>query len=306
MTDWDESTKTAAVLPGGSEAGVRRAYLVVLSGTNLGEMYEVRSRMVLGRAQDADIRFADDGVSRRHALLDFDGEAVFIEDMGSRNGTMVNDQKVTRAVLEDGDKIRIGSNTILKFTHQDALDDSFQRQLFDAALRDGLTRAYNKKYFFDRLENEVAYALRHGAVVSLVMLDIDRFKNVNDAHGHVAGDYVLAMLARAVHDSIRTEDVFARFGGDEFGLICRGVDGLGAVKLAERLRVRIAAMDSVFDGATIKITASFGVASVPMAAVGGAMDLVQAADRALYRAKHAGRDIVVLFEPDDAPQGQGR
>src|SRR6185436_11428688 len=98
----------------------------------------------------------------------------------SANGIHVNGNEVLCIVLKDGDKIRFGSTTILKFTYHDDLDETFQKQMYDAALRDGLMRAFNKKYFLDRLETEHAYAKRHKAPISFLMFDVDHFKKVND------------------------------------------------------------------------------------------------------------------------------
>src|SRR5581483_6850222 len=154
-------------------------------------------------------------------VLQIGGE-VTIEDLKSANGTVVNGEPVgATAALKDGDKIRLGSTTILKFTYHDHLDESFQQQMYDAALRDALTKAFNKKYFLDRLETELAYAKRHAAHLSLLMIDIDHFKQVNDTYGHLAGDFVLSRIARIALGTVRTEDVFARYGGEEFGVICR-------------------------------------------------------------------------------------
>src|SRR5690606_4501307 len=103
------------------------------------------------------------------------------------------------------------------------LDENFQQQMFDAALRDGLTKAYNKSYFLTQLEIEMAFALRHATPLSLVMFDVDHFKHVNDTYGHLAGDAVLMKLAGLAQASVRAEDVFARYGGEEFAIICRGI-----------------------------------------------------------------------------------
>jgi len=292
MSDWNETTQSGLISAGGGGVSERRAYLIVLAGCNLGDMVELRDRLVLGRGADADIRFDDDGISRRHAVVGLDGDIAFVEDLESRNGTFLNDQKVKRAVLKDGDKIRMGSTTILKFTHQDKLDDAFQRQLFEAALRDGLTRAFNKKYFFDRLANELAYAARHRSELAVIMLDIDFFKQVNDTFGHMAGDHVLSGVARELQSQVRCEDVFARFGGDEFGVICRGVGVTGGAMLAERLRAHVERWAQVYEGTTLRVTASFGVADLKSPGVHDAETLVEAADAALYEAKRSGRNKV--------------
>ena len=272
-----------------------RAYLIVLAGSNVGEMYRVSgTETLIGRAAAAAIRLNDDGISRRHArVIQVDGVLV-LEDLQSANGTLVNGELVKRQALQDGDKIRLGSTTILKFTYHDHLDESFQQQMYDAALRDGLTKAFNKKYFLDRLETEIAYARRHSAVLSLLMLDVDHFKNINDSHGHLAGDYVLTKLARLAQGTVRTEDVFARYGGEEFAIICRAVSLPHAGVLGERIRVLVETTAFEFDHHRMPITVSVGVAAHPNLPVETATELIAAADEALYEAKRGGRNRVIL------------
>ncbi|KYF51314.1 diguanylate cyclase, partial [Sorangium cellulosum] len=272
-----------------------RAYLIVLAGSNVGEMYRVEgSEIVIGRASGATIRLNDDGISRRHArLLQMDSQ-VTIEDLNSSNGTLVNGEQVTRAALHDGDKIRLGSTTVLKFTYHDHLDESFQQQMYDAALRDALTKAFNKKYFLDRLETEVSYARRHSAHLSLLMFDVDHFKRINDTFGHLAGDYVLARIAKIASNTVRTEDVFARYGGEEFGILCRGVALENAGILGERLRLLIEGSVFEHEGARVPTTISVGVAAHPDIPVQTGQQLIAAADEALYEAKRTGRNRVLL------------
>jgi two-component system, cell cycle response regulator len=272
-----------------------RAYLIVLAGSNVGEMYRVEEgETFLGRGQAASIRLTDDGISRKHARVFQRGGEVVIEDLKSSNGTIVNGAPVTMQLLKDGDKIRLGSTTILKFTYNDQLDESFQQQMYEAALRDGLTKAFNKKYFLDRLETEIAYARRHQAHLSLLMFDVDHFKRVNDTHGHLAGDYVLAKLAKVASATVRTEDVFARYGGEEFGVICRGVPLPSAGILAERIRSIVESTVFDHEGERLPITISIGVAGHPESPVETVAQLIAAADQALYEAKRAGRNRVLL------------
>ncbi|MGK3996027.1 diguanylate cyclase [Sorangium sp. So ce1024] len=272
-----------------------RAYLIVLAGSNVGEMYRVEgSEIVIGRASGATIRLNDDGISRRHArLLQIDSQ-VLIEDLNSSNGTLVNGEKVTRVALHDGDKIRLGSTTVLKFTYHDYLDESFQQQMYDAALRDALTKAFNKKYFLDRLETEVSYARRHSAHLSLLMFDVDHFKRINDTFGHLAGDYVLARIAKIASNTVRTEDVFARYGGEEFGILCRGVALENAGILGERLRLLVEGSVFEHEGVRVPTTISVGVAAHPDIPVQTGQQLIAAADEALYEAKRTGRNRVLL------------
>ncbi len=275
--------------------GPGRPFLIVIGGGCAGEMHALRqSEIIIGRARGSGIRLDDDGVSRSHAKVSCLGGEVHIEDLESANGTFVNDEPVvSRRALKDGDKITLGSVTILKFTYSDDLEESFQRRMFEAALRDGLTTAYNKRYFMERLAKELAYARRHRAPLSLIMLDIDHFKNVNDTLGHPAGDAVLLRLSRVALDTLRTEDVFARYGGEEFAVICRGVDVQNATVVAERLRELVSSMRTQQDGREIAVTLSLGVAGYPEIDVDKPEQLIAAADEALYEAKRAGRNRVV-------------
>ena len=264
-----------------------RAYLIVLAGENLGQMFPVRdTETVIGRAADAAVRLKDDGVSRKHAKILHKGADVVVEDLNSANGTLLNGQRVAQAVLHDGDKIQVGSTTILKFTYADRLEEDFQQKMYQAALHDGLTKAYTKRYFLDRLPTEVAYARRHATPLSLLMIDVDHFKKINDTHGHLAGDYVLVLLAQSIATTVRTEDLFARYGGEEFLVLCRGVTLENAALLAERLRSRIEAAPFEYQQKPIPVTISIGVASYFDQPDAGTQ-LIAAADAALYEAKRS-------------------
>ncbi len=271
------------------------AYLVVLAGSNVGEMHRIEGpETVIGRAMNTNLRLNDDGISRRHCRVLQIGGKVVIEDLGSANGTLVNGDLVHHQELKDGDKIRLGANTMLKFTYQDKLDERFQQQMYDAALRDGLTRVYNKKFFLDRLETEFAYAKRHKTMLSLVMFDVDHFKKINDSYGHLAGDAVLVRLAGITQGMVRTEDVLARYGGEEFAVICRGIPLLNAGILGERLRTAVEQAVFEFQDRRLPVTISVGVAALPEAQASSPQELVGHADSALYEAKKTGRNRVCI------------
>lgn len=273
-----------------------RASLLVLAGSNVGEMFRLEGEeTVVGRGNNANFKLNDDGISRRHARFFQLGREVMIEDLQSSNGTTVNGEPVTsRRVLQDGDKIRLGSTTVLKFTYHDSLDENFQQQMYDAALRDGLTKAYNRKYFLDRLETEIAYARRHTEHLSLLMFDLDFFKRINDTYGHLAGDHVLVKFAKLAQSTLRAEDVFARYGGEEFGLVCRGVQLGNAGLLGERIRALVESTIFEHEGARMPVSVSVGVAAYPEVPVETAVQLIAAADEALYEAKRTGRNRVLL------------
>jgi two-component system cell cycle response regulator len=269
------------------------AYLVVIAGPSFGEMYKLKGdRSVLGRSERADIRVLDDGVSREHAAIERDGGKMVLVDLKSTNGVFWNGQRVPRQDLTDGDKISIGSSTILRFTYQDEADERYQRKLFESALRDGLTSTFNRRYFIDRLNAELRFANRHDKSVGLLFIDIDHFKKINDGHGHQAGDHVLAGVARAMTATIRAEDVLARYGGEEFAVICREIEADGVRALGERLRTAIEGRPFVHDGKQISVTVSIGAAVGRGVQEGQA--LIAAADAAMYEAKLNGRNRVCL------------
>ncbi len=272
-----------------------KAYFIVLAGSNIGQMYKLdKSETVLGRATDAAIRLLDDGISRRHAKVVLVNGEVWIEDLNSANGTLINGQKVDRCALKDGDKLQIGATTILKFTYHDELEENFQQRMYDAALHDGLTKAFNKRHFLDRLPTEIAHARRHGSPLTLLMMDVDHFKQVNDRYGHLAGDYVLANLATVIRSALRTEDVFARYGGEEFAVLCRAVSLGSASILGERLRGLVESAQFEYQGTPMPITISIGVAPfADKTGEDGGTQLIADADAALYEAKRGGRNRVV-------------
>ncbi|MEM9073657.1 MAG: GGDEF domain-containing protein [Myxococcota bacterium] len=297
MTDeWDDE----ATVVGNKDiarkalAGISRdrAYVIVIAGPNVGEMFKVDGLCEIGRAPSVKIHLTDTEISRRHARILTKGGRVFVEDLGSTNGTFVNGDPIEVQSLEDGDKIQIGTTTILKFSYSDDLDEEFQRRMYDAALRDGLTGAYNKQYFVERLDAEFAFAARHQAPLSLVLFDLDHFKKINDTHGHLAGDYVLKTLAEGILQSVRREDVFARYGGEEFVVLSRGLTLRDAELFGERLREWVEGFPFVHGGTKIPVTISSGVAAIPETAATGPNDLVKHADDALYAAKRGGRNQV--------------
>ncbi|MCS6912258.1 MAG: GGDEF domain-containing protein [Myxococcales bacterium] len=273
----------------------RRPCLLGLSGPDQGRLFLLRPPgVLLGRGPAADLRLRGEGVSRLHARLSLVNSAWVLEDLASTNGTRVGSKWVHRAVLREGDRLQLGG-ALLRFDWMDPLEVRFHRQMHEVALRDGLTRLFNKRYFMDRLRAEVRHAERQGRPLSLLLIDVDLFKRINDEFGHLVGDRALQAVAATLRSTTRREDLVARCGGEEFAVLGRGLPLVAAERLAERIRRSVAAMRPVAMGQQA-LTVSIGVAeldrALPADPATSARQLLGAADRALYQAKAAGRNCV--------------
>jgi diguanylate cyclase (GGDEF)-like protein len=271
------------------------AGLMTLSGPLAGKVYRLtHARTTIGRSRGADILLPEHGVSRHHCtLLQRDGTFT-IEDAGSTNGTLVNGERVSSAELVTGDRIQLGPDIVLQLDWFDETEADLANHLVEAARRDVLTGALNRRAFDERFGAELAYATRHGEKLVAIALDIDHFKKVNDTYGHGIGDLVLREVANLIASKLRAEDIFARVGGEEFVVIARGLTSENGARLAERLRSAIEAMSIHEPPHDIRVTISLGVAGLREA--GAARDgeaLLELADARLYEAKRAGRNRVV-------------
>jgi len=267
------------------------ACLVVIYGPDLGRKHSLSSPSVtLGRSNKCDIQIDQESVSRAHSKIINAGRSVRIRDLGSTNGTYVNDELVEERTLADGDFIKIG-RTIFKFLSGGNIERAYHEEIYRLTTVDGLTQIFNKRYFNEALAREIARACRYRRELSLVLFDLDHFKEVNDTHGHLAGDSVLRTLATTIKSKIRTEDIFARYGGEEFAIILPEIDGHNAHQFAEKVRRIVETTEFSFEGTLIPVTISMGVATLdpdePSAAV-----LTKYADERLYEAKAAGRNCV--------------
>jgi diguanylate cyclase (GGDEF)-like protein len=275
----------------------KNPFLLVLSGPQVGELFKLKPDQptVIGRGE-ADLRIDDDGISRRHCSIQPRGRGALLVDLGSANGTYVDGERVREKMLGSDDRFQIGVSTTLKFAIADDMEAAVQRKMAEAALREPLTGLYNRRHFQERFAAEVAVAHRHGRPLSLLMIDVDHFKRVNDKHGHLAGDEVLKTVARALQQGIRIEDILARFGGEEFVVLAREAEQAEAMAVAERLRQLVEVAQTRWESGHdvpvgITVTVSIGVAQL-----GGEeteRDLFEAADQAVYKAKKNGRNRIV-------------
>ena len=265
---------------------------MVIYGLDLGRKYNVdRPSIVLGRSSKADIQLDQESVSRNHCKLINTGKSIMLRDLGSTNGTYVNDELVDEYVLRDGDLIKIG-RCIFKFLSGDNIENAYHEEIYRLTTIDGLTQIYNKRYFIETLEREIGRAHRYRRDLSLMMFDIDEFKRINDTYGHLAGDHVLKQLAATIRARIRREDILSRYGGEEFAIILPEIDNYNAMQFAEKIRGLVETSSFHFEDSDIPVTISVGVASI-QPALQEANDFIRVADEHLYAAKDAGRNRVM-------------
>ena len=265
---------------------------MVIYGSELGKKYNLNaSSLVIGRSSKCDIQIDQESISRNHSKILNTGKSILVRDLGSTNGTYVNDEPIDEYVLRDGDLIKIG-RTIFKFLTGGNIENAYHEEIYRLTTIDGLTQIFNKRYFLENLEREIARSQRYRRALSLVMFDIDHFKKINDSYGHLAGDYVLKLLASTVKSKIRREDLFARYGGEEFAIVLPEIDGENARAFAEKIRQIVEKQDFRFENARIRVTISMGVSSIDDE-IADAAALIKRADERLYEAKTAGRNRVL-------------
>ncbi len=267
------------------------AALVVIYGMDLGRKYDLnRAEFTIGRSSKCDIQIDQESISRNHAVITNDGKRVQIKDLGSTNGTYVNDNAVDEYEVRNGDYIKIG-RTIFKFLAGGNIESSYHEEIYRLTTIDGLTQIFNKRYFTETVDRELSRSARYGRSLTQIMFDIDHFKQINDNAGHLAGDHVLKQLASAVKTKIRREDVFARYGGEEFAILLPEVNLKGAVLTAEKIRKLVEKTQFRFDDEDVPVTISLGVAQA-VKDTNEASALIRAADEKLYEAKRSGRNRV--------------
>jgi diguanylate cyclase (GGDEF)-like protein len=257
----------------------------------LGKRYVLdKSPLRIGRGGDNHIVLDGDSVSRRHSHFERRSNGWFIVDDGSTNGTFLNEEQIKReAGLNNGDRVKVGP-TILKYLSGLDAEAKYHEEIYRMTIVDGLTQIHNKRYLFEALDKELIRARRYDRQLSLLIFDIDYFKNINDQYGHLAGDHVLRELARIVQERIRRDEVFARYGGEEFVIALPETSLQGAVTLADNLRARVETHGFSFQGERIPVTISIGCAV--LGEEKNAADLIQLADDKLYEAKRGGRNRV--------------
>ena len=277
-----------------------RCSLVVYSGGDTGRQITLaEGTSAIGRSAAATVQIDGPDMSRLHAEVQVEGASVILRDLGSANGSFVQDQRLAGPrLLQDGDLVRLGS-VILKFYEHRSVDAALHDRVYRMAMIDAGTGLYNRRYLNDALRRELRHSRQDGRPMSVISGDLDRFKQVNDSHGHAAGDLVLRESASVLGAVVGSSGILGRLGGEEFLVLMPGAPAAAARVLAERLRAAMADhlfvlpvnQSEVRHSVSHRQTISLGVAEWTSAML-DACDLLDAADRRLYQSKHEGRNRV--------------
>ncbi len=254
-----------------SKIGDRRpkadACLVVIYGQQVGAKHILKAgEMIIGRSSQAQLQIDHESVSRRHARIVLTESGVLLADLGSTNGTYVNDEPIQERTLAHGDLLKVG-RTILKYLSTDNIEAAYYEEIHRLTTIDGLTRCFNARYAKEQLIREVSRAARYTRPLSVLMFDVDDFARINEEFGHLAGDAILAQLGKRLGRRVRREDILARTGGGEFALVTPEVEKAGAVFLGERVLRIIGETAFGFDDVQIPVTLSIGVAALDEIAI---------------------------------------
>jgi two-component system, cell cycle response regulator len=267
--------------------------MVQIHGPELGRRYVLEgSELTIGRDVKNHIVVDLDNVSRRHARISARDGKTFVVDLGSTNGTYLNDQEVLEEMpLRTGDFVKVGGS-IFKFLSGGNIESLYHEEIYQLTIVDGLTQVNNKRFFLEFLEREMGRCHRYNRALSLIMFDIDHFKKINDVNGHLAGDYVLRELAQTVKQRIRKEECFARYGGEEFAIVMPESGPEKVRRFAEKLRKLVEDHPFHFEEKEIEVTVSLGVADMT-ADITEPLQFIKQADLNLYKAKRGGRNRIV-------------
>ena len=279
------------------KTGVIRPHLVVLQGPGLGDFFEITDdELVLGSDPfAADIVVRDVEVEPRHAELYREPGGYALRGVQTGKTIALNGEVMEEPgcgqLLSDGDRIHVG-DSVLEFSHQDEIKASFFEQLHELVNRDHLTGLFSKGRFDREFEHRLEAMADEGRPLSVLMADIDSLKKINDAHGHLIGEFVVGEIGRIIGAMHEEEGRSAtRFGGDEYQGVLPDLSKQEAMRVAEKIRRRVEAHTFQRDEVSATTTISIGVASYPEDGT-TRQELTHAADAALYRAKRAGGNTV--------------
>lgn len=254
-----------------------------------------KTDMFVGRVVESHVFVDDRSLSKRHGqILLKENNEVLYQDLGSTNGTEINNQIMqpnTPVKLSNNDQLKLG-NVIFKFLEKGNIETVANKGTYDRTQIDPLTQIHNKGALMATGEEVFKRAKLVETPLTVIVFDLDHFKKINDNYGHAAGDYVLKEMASIIQSKlIRQGDFFARFGGEEFCLILVGGVLQRGVEVAERVRVTIEKHEFVFNKSKLPVTISAGVATIEPS-MQSWNDLFEKADKAAYLSKTGGRNRV--------------
>ena len=257
------------------------------------EIFRLNNRRTLiGRELTCDISLDDNAISRSHAAINLEDFGYSVVDLGSRNGTFVDDKLLRESIrLKGGEHIRLGG-TILKFMASMDEEAQYHAVVQELMTRDPLTNTYNRSYLMSTLEKQLGRFRFTGQKLSIIMMDIDYFKTVNDSWGHLVGDEVLRVFTARIRNVLRNSDVLCRLGGEEFVLISERTNLQDALRVAERIRLTVSSSPFSTQAGPVSITCSLGVMTADESNSDTVDQFLSRADERMYAAKAAGRNCV--------------
>lgn len=255
----------------------------------IGKTWFLTKDQTFGRDKDtSDVYIPDNSLSRAHVRIVVSGKNIQVQDVGSTNGSFLNNQKMDPEkvyTLNNSDILRLGE-IVFKFVASGNIEAKSIFHVQDQMYTDSLCQIHNRKYMEDKGQEMI----RQKKHVSFISFDLDHFKKINDQYGHIGGDFILTCVSSLVRNSIRKSDIFCRMGGEEFSLMLE-CDKETAFQLAEEIRNKIANEVFEFEDQSIRVSVSMGVAEIQKTDKSW-QDLYKRADKALYQSKKEGRNRV--------------
>ncbi len=292
LSDHEDRTVVARQPSHITHFGDNRPYLSVVHPRGKAGRFPISPKgLVIGRGRNVDVVLEDAQVSRRHCMIRLTDGGIVAEDLGSTNGTHVNGNAISQCVIDPSGRIKIGG-FVLRVEYRASVEINAEKQLEAAALTDELTGLHNRRWFFAQSAIRLTHAVESSQALTMVMIDIDHFKQINDSLGHAAGDYVLQAVAKVLATHQRKEDLLARFGGEEFVMLLPNTGATDALVFCDRLCEVVSEASIEFKGTAIGVQVSVGTWTRPGNQISSIEQAIGGADAAMYRAKRGGRNRV--------------
>jgi len=298
-TDTDTNTKNSGgeTIIGNVESirgeiGTNRPFLsIIYPQKNKNSFPVTEQKNIIGRGEHVSIVLADDMASREHCQYWLSDKGVVVEDMGSTNGTLIDNQLIKQTVLTQESRLLIGEH-IFKLEYKNDRELEEDKKLLHAATTDALTGISNRRNLMERASSLYAQCSNNDRELAIIMLDIDHFKKVNDKWGHPAGDLVIKRVAQLLAAQCADADICGRYGGEEFLVLLPDRHKEGVLDFCEDLRKQIEKFSFTWRGEDIPVTVSIGASNGKGNELPGLEETVGLADTSLYKAKESGRNCV--------------